>query len=212
MDAAIAADAARPARGTTPARRGALTPGELAEAAVLGDIALVFEALRWFLPFGGALQVLGIVPIALLASRHRARAAVVATCAVGAAGFVIGGIGLLVQAWLYGFLGLSVGVARRRGKGPLTALLLGVVTTGLPAALGSDALSAMFPSLRKLLLAQVDLYGRGIARLLTSVGAKGAGRNIVNGLSWVNNHWWFTYPVVELFAIAAIVGLAARYM
>jgi energy-coupling factor transport system ATP-binding protein len=86
--------------GDAPARRhGPLLPGELAEAAVLGDIALVFEVLGWFLPtIGGALQVLGVVPIALLASRHRARAAVVATCAVAAAGFVVGGLGLVIQA------------------------------------------------------------------------------------------------------------------
>src|SRR5579872_2907749 len=100
----IPAPAPPPASAATRRPHGTLRPSELAEAAVLGDIALVFEVLGWFLPLGGALQVMGVVPIALLASRHRARAAVVATTAVAAVGLVIGGLGLVVQAWLYGSL------------------------------------------------------------------------------------------------------------
>ena len=49
--------------------RGALRPSELAEAAVLGDLALVLEVLGWFVPLvGAAFQGLAIVPFAALAS------------------------------------------------------------------------------------------------------------------------------------------------
>ncbi|HUD69852.1 MAG TPA: ATP-binding cassette domain-containing protein [Acidimicrobiales bacterium] len=193
--------------------RGPLRPGELAEAAVLGDIALIFEVLGWFLPLVGyALQVLAIVPIAMLASRHRARAAVVATIAVAAAGFVIGGLGLVVQTWLYGSIGLSVGLARRRGPGAWRAALLATETTGIPAAILADAASAALPSLRKLLLAQVNIYGRGIARVLAFAQLKPEGAWIVRKLTWVNDHWWVSYPVFELAAIALVAGLSGRYL
>jgi energy-coupling factor transport system ATP-binding protein len=189
-----------------------LRPAELAEAAVLGDIALVFEVLGWFLPFGGVLQVLGVVPIALLATRHRSRAAVVATAAIATAGFVIGGLGLVVQAWLFGSLGIALGRARRRGGGALTAVWLGTLITGVPAALGSLALSAIFPSLRKLLLAQVNIYGRGIARICVSLGLSSLAHAIVVALNWVNGHWYVSYPSFELVAIAIIAGICGRYL
>jgi energy-coupling factor transport system ATP-binding protein len=179
---------------------------------VLGDIALVFEVLGWFLPFGGVLQVLGVVPIALLATRHRSRAAVVATAAIATAGFVIGGLGLVVQAWLFGSLGIALGLARRRGGGALTAVWLGTLITGLPAALGSLALSAIFPSLRKLLLAQVNIYGRGIARICVSLGLSSLAHAIVDTLNWVNGHWYVSYPSFELVAIAIIAGICGRYL
>jgi energy-coupling factor transport system ATP-binding protein len=195
-----------------PRLHGALRPAELAEAAVLGDIALVFMVLGWFLPLGGALQVLATVPIALLANRHRPRAAVVATIAISAAGFVIGGLGLVVQAFLYGSLGIAVGIAHRRGGGALMSLWLGTLYTGLPAALGSLALSALFPSLRKLLLAQVNIYGKGLARICNQLGLEQLAKNIITVLTWVNTHWWISYPLFELIAIGIIAGLAGRYM
>lgn len=156
--------------------------------------------------------MLGIVPIALLATRHRVRAAVVATTAVSAAGFVIGGLGLVVQALLYGSLGIAVGLSYRRGGRAWTALWLGTLFTGLPAALGSLALSAAFPNLRKLLLAQVNIYGRGLARILDSLGLRALARAIVDSLRWMNDHWWVSYPSFELVAIAIIAALAGHYL
>src|SRR5579872_5802595 len=208
----IPAPAPPPASAATRRPHGTLRPSELAEAAVLGDIALVFEVLGWFLPFGGALQVLAVVPIALLATRHRARAAIVATVAVSAAGFVIGGLGLVLQAYLYGSLGIAVGIARRRGGRTLLTLWYGMLFTGLPAAFGSLALSATFPRLRKLLLAQVNIYGKGIARFFTAVGQRSVAHGIISALTWINDHWWVSYPSFELIAIAIIAALAGRYM
>src|ERR1019366_1782927 len=54
--------------------RGALRPSELAEAAVLGDLALVLEVLGWFVPLvGAAFQGLAIVPFSPPAARRGAR-------------------------------------------------------------------------------------------------------------------------------------------
>ncbi len=191
---------------------GPLRPGELAEAAVLGDIALVFEVLGWFLPLGGALQVLALIPIAVLTARQRVRAAVVATTCVAATGFVIGGVGLVVEAWLYGSLGIAVGLARRQGGRGGRAAFLSFWTTALPAAVLAEAGMAAFSSLRKLLLAQVNIYGKGLARVLDGLRLDALGGRIVGALGFVNSHWYATYPGFEIVAIVLIGGAVGRYL
>ncbi len=96
-------------------RHGRLGPGELAEVAVLGDLALVLEVIGWFAPLGSVFQALATIPFAVLAARHRVRAAVVATVAAAAVGSLVGGVGIVLQTGLAGLLGLSIGVAHRRG-------------------------------------------------------------------------------------------------
>ena len=56
----------KPRRTRAEIEHGPLRPGELAEAAVLSDLALVLEVVGWFVPFGGALQALAILPFAAL--------------------------------------------------------------------------------------------------------------------------------------------------
>ncbi|HEV2361385.1 MAG TPA: ATP-binding cassette domain-containing protein [Acidimicrobiales bacterium] len=196
------------------AERRHLRAGELAEVAVLGDIALVFEVLGWFLPFpfGGAMQVMTIVPIALLATRHRARAAIVATVVIAATGLIVGGLGLVIEAWLYGSLGISIGIARRRGWGTAGAVLLATLTTGLPAVVAGDVAMAILKSLRKLLLAQINILGRGASHILAALHMKWPSRTVAAAVGWVNAKWWISFPAVELVAIAVIAGLAAFYL
>jgi len=92
--------------------RGALSPSELAEAAVLGDLALVLEVLGWFVPLvGAAFQGLAIIPFAALAARQRARTALVAMLAASSVSFLVGGVGIVVQTVIAGSLGLAVGTA-----------------------------------------------------------------------------------------------------
>ena len=89
------ADAPRP--------RGRLRPAELAEAAVLGDVALILSLAGWWLPFGYVLFVAATVPFAALVVRRRLRAAVVAAVAVGQVAFLMGGIGLEGYFFLIAF-------------------------------------------------------------------------------------------------------------
>ena len=69
-------------------RRGRLRPAELAEAAVVGDVALILTLGGWWLPFGYVLYVAATVPFAALVVRRRLRAAVVATVATGQVAFL----------------------------------------------------------------------------------------------------------------------------
>src|SRR5207302_327847 len=58
-----------------------LSAAELAEAALLGDLAVVLIVLGWVLPGGALFQVAAVTPFAALAARRRTRAVVLGTLA-----------------------------------------------------------------------------------------------------------------------------------
>lgn len=202
-------------------------PAELAEAAVLGDLALVLEVLGWFLPTIGAIfQGLAVVPFAALAARRRARAAVMATLAAASVAFLIGGVGIVLETAIGGTLGLSVGVAFRRGWRPLSAVGLAFLVAGLPVALLSLAAEALSPGLRRLAFAQVRIVERsavatwhGLRSPLLSLGLAGpvrAGDGAVTSMTaivnWAIAHWWLTVPLLEVLLVVLAAGICARYL
>ena len=67
-------------------RHGPLSAAELAEAAVLGDVALVLSFAGWLLPFPLVFFAAATVPFAALTVRRRMRAVVMATVASGRRG------------------------------------------------------------------------------------------------------------------------------
>ena len=80
-----------------PSRSRRLDAAELADTAVLGDLALVLSLVGWFLPFGGVLFLAATVPYAVLVSRRRFRAVVVALSTTGLLAFVVGGLPLVLN-------------------------------------------------------------------------------------------------------------------
>jgi hypothetical protein len=59
---------------------------------MLGDLTLALCVLSRFVPVGGALVEIGLIPIAAVASRHRIRAALVGGLAALIVGFLIAGV------------------------------------------------------------------------------------------------------------------------
>jgi energy-coupling factor transporter ATP-binding protein EcfA2 len=206
-------DASRVPAGTRGATgRGPLRSGELAEAAVLADVGLVLEVLGWFLPLGGVLQVLAVVPFALLAARRRLRATVVAALAAGLVAFFVGGPGIVLQTAVAASLGAAIGVPRRHGWGGWTVLPLALAGTGVPLAAVSLAADAASPSLRALSFAQLEIAWSDVRAVLR---AGGLYRVVERGDALVHElvvRWWVTVPAAELalVALGAVFGL--RYL
>jgi energy-coupling factor transporter ATP-binding protein EcfA2 len=200
-------------RGVRHELRGALLPSELAEAAVLGDLALVLEVLGWFVPLvGAAFQGMAVVPFAALASRQRARTAVVAMLATSSVSFLVGGIGIVVQTAIAGTLGLAVGTAYRRRWNPGAAVLVAAVTTGIPLAFVSVVAEALSPGLRRLAFAQIQILWRDVRRVLRLGGFKSLASTGDSTIRWLIVHWWLTVPVFEFVAVVLAAGLCARYL
>ena len=154
-----------------PARvKGRLRPGELAEAAILADVAVGLILVGWLMPLGGVLHAAAVTPLAALAVRHRLRAMVVATVAGSAVAFLIGGVALAIHVASAGALGFAVGTALRRGWGMARTVALAVGTTGTAVIGLTLLLLYTFSQLRNLTLAQIRIGWRGASRILGHIG------------------------------------------
>jgi energy-coupling factor transporter ATP-binding protein EcfA2 len=201
--------ARRPGAGGRPAG-GPLRPAELAEAAILADLAVGLHVLSWLLPLGLLLQAVSVVPMAALAARHRPRAVAVATVASACVVFLGGGLHLSIQTVTTGILGLGLGRAMRRGWGPARTLALGVAGAGTFVTAVTLAVGWIFVSSRNLALASARQGWRGTSRILERLHLHqlvGWGNAVV---SWSIAHWWASLPALEVLAVAGltVVGRA----
>jgi energy-coupling factor transporter ATP-binding protein EcfA2 len=192
-------------------RHGRLGPGELAEVAVLGDLALVLEVIGWFAPLGSVFQALATIPFAVLAARHRVRAAVVATVAAAAVGSLVGGVGIVLQTGLAGLLGLSIGVAHRRGWSAPRSVAFTAGVAGLPLAALTDAIDAASSGFRRLSFAQARIIWRDVRNLLGWAGQarlQHAGDTV---LTWAIDHWWASVPAAEMVFVLLVAIMLRRF-
>ena len=134
-------------------RHGPLSAAELAEAAVLGDVALVLSFAGWLLPFPILFFAAATVPFAALTVRRRLRAVVIATVASGQVAFLLGGFTLELNHILVALIGVIVGLAYRWRWGWLKTALFAIPTVWLPTAIGAKAGSELIPY-----VAQVDYF------------------------------------------------------
>ena len=108
-------------------RHGPLSAAELAEAAVLGDVALVLSFAGWLLPFPLVFFAAATVPFAALTVRRRLRAVVIATVASGQVAFLLGGFTLEINHILVALLGRDPDGFARLALGLLRLWLLAVL-------------------------------------------------------------------------------------
>src|SRR3954468_4880469 len=101
------------------ARRGhgRLSAAELAEAAVLGDVALTLTFAGCILPFFLVFFAAATVPFAAITVRRRMRAVVIAAVASGQVAFLLGGFTLELNHFLVALIGLSIGLGFCLGGG-----------------------------------------------------------------------------------------------
>ncbi|HMC53212.1 MAG TPA: DUF2232 domain-containing protein [Acidimicrobiales bacterium] len=190
--------------------RRRLQPAELAEAAVLGDVALILTLAGWWLPFGYVLFVAATVPFAALVVRRRLRAAVVATLATGQVAFLLSGLGLEAELALVALGGITIGLAYRRGWGGLATAALAVAVAWLPTAVVTLVSLAVLSESRRLALKQVDISTRWARRTARGLGYEQLAHQGDQVVHWVIAHWWLVIPAGELVALLASVLLARR--
>ncbi|HEY5013160.1 MAG TPA: DUF2232 domain-containing protein, partial [Acidimicrobiia bacterium] len=198
----------------TPRRRGPVTPVELAEAAVLADLALGLVVLAWLLPLGSALFAAACVPLVVLSVRQRGRVLMVGVTAAAALGFLVGGTGVVTNLLACAAVSAMVGVGIRRRWGPARAAITAMTVLWPPIAAGTLGLLALFANLRKLSLDQLRNFWNAIHHLLVRVGLPGLARVGDRAVRFGLGHWWLLVPAAELVGIAfaslATYGLAVR--
>jgi energy-coupling factor transport system ATP-binding protein len=186
---------------------GPLSAAELAEAAVLGDVALVLSFAGWILPFPLVFFAAATVPFAALTVRRRLRAVVVAAASSGTVAFLLGGFTLTLNHILVAVLGLSVGLAYRWGWGWVRTALFSVPVVWLPTAAFTLAALAVFSRARKLTFKQIDIGTKGSRKLFRRVGLDQIAHWGDQGVHWIITHWWIAVPIAQLgfFVIAVLV-------
>jgi energy-coupling factor transporter ATP-binding protein EcfA2 len=195
-----------------PRSAGPLTGAELAEAAVLGDLAVALLFLGWMLPLGPIIQVLSVIPQAALAHRHRPRAVVASAVASSSVAFLLGGVNLWSIALIVAFMGLAAGGGIRRGWGLVRIGLLGLVIWAVVAGLAVLQLT-LFSSFRQLTFDQIRNTWHGLRRTLGYLsrwfGPVGTwlhwGDLTVN---WTISHWYLLIPVALLGFVEVVLLLA----
>ena len=190
-------------------RRGPLAPVEVAEAAVLGDLAVGLHLLGFLLPFGGALQAMAVTPFAALAARHRMRAVMLAACCGAMVAFLVAGLHLALWVVASGLIGLAVGRGYRRDWGWLRSTTVAAAWAGSLMAGATVLTLLVLPHLRHLTLAQLRIGWHGASKVLDHLGLAAVTGPLTTAVDLAIRWWWVTLPLVE-FAFVAVVAVVAR--
>ena len=177
---------------------GPLRPIELATASVMAGVAVVLTVIGWFLPHLGVVAAFAVVPLGIVAHRHRVRALVASGFAAAMISFLVAGTGTVSNIVESAVVGGVVGMARRR-KGSFLRVLVGCLIAGPILAAVSIAMLAVFSSLRKLTIEQVRNTWHGIRKLIS--GFPGAANVIPSLDKFVNDclqHWWISVAVLVM--------------
>ena len=180
---------------TTGVAHGPLSPAELAEAVVLADVSLALTVVGQVVPFGGALLAAAVVPLAVVAARHRLRAVVTGAVAASAVGFLVVGSAAFTSMGACAALGALVGAADRRGWSRLRTMIIGLAVLWPIAAVLSDGALLAFSNLRKLTLDQVRNGWRGLFHLLRNLGLARLAAPGDRFVAWVVRDWWLSIPL-----------------
>jgi energy-coupling factor transport system ATP-binding protein len=136
---------------------------------VLADVSLALTVVGQVVPFGGALLAAAVVPLAVVAARHRLRAVVTGAIAASAVGFLVIGSAAFTSMGVCAAIGALVGAADRRGWSRRRTMVIGLATLGPAAALIADGALLVFSNLRRLTLDQVRNGWNGLFHLVRSI-------------------------------------------
>ena len=143
---------------------GPLRPIELATASVMAGVAVALTVIGWFLPHLGLVAAFAVVPLGVVAHRHRLRALVAAGFAAALISFLVAGTGTVSNIVLCSMVGGLVGISRRR-RWSFGIVMLGSLVVGPLLGALSVALLYVFSSLRKLTLEQIRNTWHGIVKV-----------------------------------------------
>lgn len=165
---------------------------EIAEGALLADIAVVLQLLAIYLPyFELFFRILTPTIFAVLVLRRRLYVGIMCLCVTLFIVGVTSGLSFLILVLLECGAGLFLGVAMKRRLGHFTVLLLGV----LSAAIALFALAILFTLLAGLPLATLGLQLRRSYQVAISAG------DVVTAFVGLGD-WWHSsvYPLLDTLA------------
>ncbi|GGG21892.1 cobalt ABC transporter ATP-binding protein [Rhodococcoides trifolii] len=193
------------------AKRAALRPAELATGSVMAALAVAFSVVGELVPAAGALQFIAIVPLAVIAQRHRLRALTVASTGAVVVAFVASGTGAVISMVITAVIGGIVGRTKRRG-GSIVGVLAQSVLAGVAFGAITTGLLFLLEPLRTLIISVIDNSIRGTTELFARYDAfADAATTFADGASTVLRYWW-VLVFVSTFVGTVISAVFAWYV
>ena len=149
-----------------------------------------------------------MVPLAVVAARHRLRAVVTGAIAASAVGFLVIGSAAFTSMAACAALGALVGAADRRNWGRVRTMVIGLSTIWPAASLLTVGLLFVFSNLRKLALAQVRNGWTGLFHLMRNLGLARLAEPGEKFVEWVVRDWWISVPLTLFLLIWFGIWLA----
>lgn len=143
---------------------GALRPVAIANAGVFAALAVVIVSVGAFLPHLGAIELLSVVPFAIVGLRYRVRSVAAAAVAAAFTAFLVAGPTATIVVIGCAVLGGLCGIVRRHGRGFGTIALVASVLAPVSALMAVGALY-IFSAARDLTIASVRASLVGVGRL-----------------------------------------------
>nr|WP_256979978.1 ABC transporter ATP-binding protein [Rhodococcus sp. 15-1154-1] len=174
-----------------PRTSGALSPTELATAAVMSSFAVALSVVAILVPMATALQIVAAVPMAVVVQRHRTRALVAAAVAGVLVAFVAAGTTTAFTVAMSAILGGLVGRAKRKKQGLLSVLATSMVVGPAIGAIMVGLLLILSP-LRELFLRTIENTVEGLARLMSRAEFLVTPANVLrDSVGTILDHWWW---------------------
>jgi energy-coupling factor transport system ATP-binding protein len=164
------------------------------------------------LPRTGAVELLGMIPLAIIADRFRIRALVAALAAASVTCLLIGGVTAGVVVIGSGVIGGIVGTAHRRGRGACTMAAISAVLAPT-SALAAIGLLLLVPVSRMLTIDAVGGTVAGIARFLSSLpGLSPVTRTLTDVAAAFGTTWWMWVAAAVVVAVPCAVFTTWRLL
>jgi energy-coupling factor transporter ATP-binding protein EcfA2 len=182
---------------------GALRPAEVADAGVFAALAVVVVSVGAFLPHLGVLELLSVVPFAIVGLRNRVRAVVGAAVAAGFVGFLVAGLAAAIAITACAVGGGLCGIIRRRGRGAGTVALVAAGLAPLAAAAAVGTLT-LFSKARGLAFGSLRASVAGGVRAAESLGVPtSAGHAVTGATGALLGAWQVAVAAIVIVAVLA---------
>ncbi|MCV7287119.1 ATP-binding cassette domain-containing protein [Mycolicibacterium wolinskyi] len=192
------------AKSPVSAPRRGMTPGELAQAAVMAALCAATAIIAVIVPFARGVSLLGTVPMGLLAYRYRLRVLVAATVAGATIAFLIAGMGGMMTVINCAYIGGLTGVVKRRGRGTPTVLAAAVVAGAIFGAAAVLAL-AVLSRLRTLIFDSMTANIDGLAAVLARIPVLDVlAEPLKNGFATLLDYWPLLFLAIGIQSITFV--------
>lgn len=181
-----------------------MTPGELAQAAVMAALCAATAIIAVVVPFARGVSLLGTVPMGLLAYRYRLRVLVAATIAGATIAFLIAGMGGMMTVINCAYIGGLTGVVKRRGRGTPTVLAAAVVAGAIFGAVAVLALTVL-SRLRNLIFDSMTANIDGLAAVLARIPVLDViAEPLKNGFATLLDYWPLLFLAIGIQSITFV--------